>query len=86
MGDIKIQKKDGTFQAFDRGKVNGGAVKAGASFDQAESVASQVETWVQSAAVNGVVKSADIRTKIVELLQSVNPEASAKFGAYRKEA
>ncbi|HUS59925.1 MAG TPA: ATP cone domain-containing protein [Nevskiaceae bacterium] len=86
MADIKVQKKDGTLQDFDRGKVNDGVVKAGASFDQAQSVATQVENWAQGAAVDGVIKSSDIRTKIVELLQPANPNAAAKFRAYRKEA
>lgn len=86
MADIKVQKKDGTLQDFDRGKVNDGAVKAGASFDQAQSVASQIEIWIQGAAVNGVIKSSDIKTKVIEFLQPANPNAAAKFGAYRKEA
>ena len=85
MADIKVQKKDGTLQDFDRSKVISGVVKAGVSIDQAGSVASQVETWVQGATVDGVVKSNDIRAKVLEILQSTSPAAAAKFGAYRKE-
>lgn len=86
MGEIKVQKKDGSLENFDRSKPSNAVVKSGASFDQAESVASQVEVWARSAAVNGVVKSADIRAKVLEVLQSTNPEAAAKFGAYKKQA
>ncbi len=84
MADIKVQKKDEILQDFDRSKVISGVVKAGVSTDQAGSVASQIEAWVQSAAVDGVVKSNDIRAKVLEILQSTNPAAAAKFGAYKK--
>lgn len=86
MVEIKVQKKDGSLEDFDRSKVSNGVVKAGASFDQAESVASQVETWAQGVAVNGMVKSSDIRMKVLEFLQSTNTAVAAKFGAYKKEA
>ena len=86
MADIKVQKKDGALQNFDRSKVSSGVVKAGVSLDQAGSIASQVETWAQSAAAGGVIKSSDIRAKVLEILQSADPAAAAKFGAYRKEA
>ena len=86
MPGIKVEKKDGQQEDFDRSKVSSGAIKAGASIEQAESIIGQVETWVKTTAVNGVVKSSDIRTKVLELLQSANPEAAAKYGAYRKES
>jgi len=84
MIDIKVQKKNGSLQDFDRSKVTNGLVKSGATFDQAESVAAQIEAWIQGAAVNGLVKTSEIRTKILEILQPINPDAAAKFGAYRK--
>jgi len=77
-------KKDGSLEDFDRNKVSSGAVKSGASSAEAESIAAQVETWAQSAAVDGVVKSSDIRAKVLELLRAVNPEAADNFAAYKK--
>jgi len=81
---IKVEKKDGRLEDFDRNKISGGIVKSGASPEEAESVATQVETWAQSAAVDGVVQSSDIRTKVLGLLQSVNPEVAVAFEAYKK--
>ena len=80
---IKVEKKDGRLEDFDRNKVSSGIVKSGASAAEAESIANQIETWAQSAAVDGVVKSGAIRTKVLELLRSVNPEAAAAFEAYK---
>ena len=81
---IKVEKKDGRLEDFDRNKISGGIVKSGASPEEAESVATQVETWARSAAVDGVVQSSDIRTKVLGLLQSVNPEVAVAFEAYKK--
>lgn len=81
---IKVEKKDGRLEDFDRNKVSGGVVKSGASPEEAESIATQIETWAQSAAMDGVVQSSDIRIKILELLRSVNPEAAAAFEAYKR--
>ena len=81
---IKVQKKDGRLEDFDRSKMARGILKSGATTEQAENIAAQVETWAQTASVNGVVGALEIRTKVLEVLRSVNPEAAAAFEAYRK--
>ncbi|MBU1127147.1 hypothetical protein KKF11_02280 [Patescibacteria group bacterium] len=81
---MKIQKKDGSLEDFDRAKITNGLAKAGASLDQAESIAGQIETWIQNTAVNGSISSNEIKAKVLDFLQPVNPDAAAKFGAYQK--
>lgn len=81
---IKVEKKDGRLEGFDRNKINKGIVKSGASPTEAETIANQIETWAQSAVVDGVIKSSAIRTKVLALLRPVNPEAAATFEAYKK--
>lgn len=81
---IKVQKKDGRLEDFDRSKISGGIVKSGATPEQAENVAAQVESWAQTTAVNGVVSAAQIKEKALEILRSVNPEAATSFESYRK--
>jgi len=81
---IKVEKKDGRLEDFDRNKISGGVVKSGVSSEEAENIATQVETWVQSAAVDDVVQASDIRTKVLELLQSIDPEAAVGFKTYKK--
>lgn len=81
---IKVQKKDGQLEDFSRSKVVESVIKSGATSEQAENITQKVEGWAQAAAVNGVVKSSDIRSKVLELLRPVNPEAAGKFEAYKK--
>jgi len=81
---IKVEKKDGRLEDFDRNKISGSVVKSGVSPEEAESIAIQVETWVQGAALDGVVQASDIRTKVLELLQSIDPEATISFKTYKK--
>lgn len=82
--ELQVQKKDGRLEAFDRTKVLSGIVKSGASREEAESIATQIETWAQATAQNGVIGSLEIRGKALEILQSVNPKAAASFESYQK--
>ena len=82
---FKVQKKDGSLEDFDRGKITGGVVKAGGSAEDAERVAAEVEAWLPTVAVNGIVKSTDIRTKGLEALRTTNPTVAASFEAYKKQ-
>ncbi len=82
--DLQVQKKDGRLEPFDRNKVKSGVLKSGASEQEAESVASQVESWDQSAAQNGIIGSLEIRAKVLEVLRVVNSVAAAAFEAYQK--
>ena len=82
----KVQKKDGSLQDFDRSKIINGVVKAGGSNVDAESIAAQIEAWLPTVAVNGVVNSTDIRTKGLEILRIVNPTVAAAFESYQKPA
>lgn len=80
----KVQKKDGSLEDFDRGKITGGVMKAGGSAEDAEKVAAEIEAWLPTVAVNGIVNSPDIRTKGLEALRTVNPTVAASFEAYKK--
>jgi len=82
---VKVQKKDGRMEDFDRNKVLNGVVKSGATLEQAEEVVRQVEAWL-STVTSGVVSSMGIRTKVLEVLRSLNPTAAAAFENYRKPA
>lgn len=84
MAKIKVKKKDGRLEDFNRNKLSGGLVKSGASSEEAENIIAQIETWTQSTALDGVVKSSGIKTKVLALLRSVNPEAATTFEAYKK--
>jgi transcriptional regulator NrdR family protein len=81
---IKVEKRDGTQEDFDRNKVSGGLVGAGVNSEDAERIADDVESWTQEVAVNGVVKASDIKFKVLELLRPINPEIASRFETYHK--
>ena len=80
----KVQKKDGSLEDFDRTKITGSLVKAGATVEEAEKVAVEVDAWLPTVAVDGVVNSLDIRIKGLDVLKMVNPEIAAKFDEFKK--
>ena len=80
----KVQKKDGAIEDFDRNKIIRGAVNAGATDEQAEKIAYEIEAWLPSAAENNLVKAIDIRNKGLEVLRSLNPDAAVSFESYQK--
>ena len=77
-------KKDGAPEDFDRNKIVAGVVKAGGTNEDGDKTAAGVEAWLPTAAANNVVKSQDVRAKVLEVLGTVNPAAVANFEAYQK--
>ena len=82
--DIKVQKRDGTMEAFDRSKIVSGLTNAGATVQEVEKVVGQIEAWVQGVA-GGVVKSVDIRAKVIEMLRTANATVASAFEGYSKK-
>lgn len=84
MAELKVRKRDGRIEPFDRNKMATGIQRSGASPEEAEKVASQVEAWAQSATVDGVISSTELRTKVLELLRMVNPTTATNFEQFKK--
>lgn len=84
--NLQVEKKDGSLEPFDRAKTKASMVNAGASDSQAESLTTQIEGWAKQTAKEGVVKSSQIREKVLEVLRPVNPEAADAFEKYKKPA
>jgi len=82
--EIKAKKKNGTLEDFNRSKIVSGLLKSGVTAQEAESIAGQVETWAQTAAVDGVVETGAIRGEVLRLLRTANPGVAANFEAYKK--
>lgn len=81
---VKVQKKDGRLEDFNRTKIFTGIIKSGASPEEAENITKQIEVWAPTAAQNGVLKSEEIKIKLLEILRTVNSGAAAAFEAYKK--
>jgi len=81
---FKVQKKDSSLQDFDRSKIINSVTKAGGSNEEAKKIASAIETWIPTAADKGIVKSQDIRYRVMESLRTVNQTAATTFESYNK--
>lgn len=81
---MKVQKKDGRMEDFDRTKIINGIIKSGGTPEEAENITKQIEVWMPTVAVNGVVKTSDIRMKLLEMLKIANPVVGAAFETYKK--
>lgn len=85
MGNLKVQKKDGRIEDFDRSKVKNGILSSGATEEQAESATQEIERWAASTGINGIVRTPDLKAKLLEVLGGVNPDAKSSFENFKKE-
>jgi len=81
---FKVQKRDGTVEDFDRKKVLNAVTSAGGSPEDGQKVLADVEAWLLTVAKGGMVKSVDLRTKGLEILNQVNPDAAKSFESFKK--
>lgn len=79
---IKVEKKDGRIVEFDGSKITSALGRVGLEQVEAEKVANQVETWADTAAVDGIIKTSAIREKVLEL---VPPEIAEEYKSFEKE-
>jgi len=80
---LQIQKKDGSSQDYDRRKLLTSLIRAQATPEQAMRVATDIESWLVSLNVQ-VVKSEEIKARIVEDLNKINPDAAHAYEVYKK--
>jgi len=80
---LQIQKKDGSSQDYDRRKLLTSLIRAQATPEQAMRVATDIESWLVSLNVQ-VVKSEEIKARIVEDLNKINPNAAHAYEVYKK--
>ena len=65
-------------------KIVNSATVAGATPEQAESLATEVESWVKTSVTDGVIQSAAIRAKVLEGLRAANPAAANAYETFIK--
>ena len=82
--ELQVRKKDGRQEPFQKAKIVNGAMRSGATQEQADMVATKVDAWARETAENGVIDSSSIRVKVVEELKLVNPQAGTAFETYAK--
>ena len=80
---VKIEKKGGEAEEYERKKILLSLIRAGTPPDQAERIVADVESWLNSQE-EVVVKSSDIRQRIINILKKINPQAAQGYKIHRK--
>lgn len=70
-------------QEFDSEKIVNGLLNAGLSDEEAEDLASEAEDFFIESAKE-TISWQEVRTKVLELLKEVNPDAAQIFENYKK--
>ena len=80
---VKIQKKDGILENYDRSKLLSSMIKAQATPEQAEAALTKVESWLTQVKTESV-SSQEVHNKVIEILKGINPQAAQGYESYRK--
>jgi transcriptional regulator NrdR family protein len=83
---IKVIKKGGSEQDFDKAKIVNGVIKSGATAEVGEAVAAEVEMWLPEKVIEDKISYMDLKTKVVEVLRSKDSNAADAFEAYTRQA
>lgn len=76
---LKVQKKDGRIEDFDKAKIIGALERVGVESGEAQKVAAQVEVWAQAAAAGGAISTLAIRGKVLSLIPPKAVQAYEEF-------
>ncbi|MDP2874099.1 MAG: ATP cone domain-containing protein [bacterium] len=82
---MKVEKRNGSLQDFDRSKLAASLVNAGATDADAQKVAVDVEAWAKAKAVNDVIKSQAMRDKVIAVLRTEYPQVAEGYEAFTKK-
>jgi len=80
---ITVEKRNGSSESFSRDKVFNSMLGATAAPDEVEKITKEIESWAREVP-GGVVKSSEIRNKVLELLREANPYAANMYEKYDK--
>lgn len=81
---FKVLKRNGSLQDFNKGKIVDVVVHAGASYEDAVSVANSVEAWLPSVSSDNVIDHNRIRAKVLDLLSEIDSQLVENFEGYKK--
>ena len=81
--EIKVIKKDGNLENFEKGKIERVTIAAGLSQEEAQGLALKIERWAKSTG-RGKITSLQIRDEVVPQLKKLNKFAYNAFVWYQK--
>lgn len=80
---IKVKKRDRSLENFDQMKIARVVAAAGLTHEQGQQLAATITNWAQTYS-NLTLTSAQIRDKVIEELQKLNPNAANLYAWYEK--
>lgn len=84
MKQLQIQKRDKSLEPWNFDKILISITKAGIKLEIAKQVVTEVENWAKEKAEKGIIKSLQIREKVIEKLKEVDPVAADLYQSYKK--
>lgn len=81
----QIKKKDGTTERFDRFKMLTGAMRSGATMDEAERAVQKVESYVMFSAPREGAPKEKVRDQFIKSLSQENPVAARTYSVLEKK-
>ncbi|KUK84123.1 MAG: hypothetical protein XD98_0168 [Microgenomates bacterium 39_6] len=84
MKKVKVQKKDGRIEEFDKEKLKKSVFAAGATDSQSQLVTQEVEEWLYNVALEEIIDTQTIKSKVAESLAEKNPKAAKSYQEYKK--
>jgi len=80
---IKVKKRDGLLEYFDQTKIARVVTAAGLTQEQGRQLAAEITNWTQAHPTSPIT-SLQIRDKVIEELQKLNPNATSLYTWYEK--
>lgn len=80
---MQVKKRDGRLEDFSHDKLKSSFTAAGTAEEAAEELTSQVESWAEGAANEGVIETPAIWNKVVEVLEAADPGAAEHYKGYQ---
>ncbi len=80
---VKVEKKEGNVEEFEKKKLVLSLLRAGSPPDQAERILANIEAWLNSQEQKNI-KSSEIKIRVGNILKRINPQAARGYKIYRK--
>ncbi len=81
---LAVLKRDGTTEDWDLEKVRRSIVNSGGTPEESDAITKLIEIWAHRFAENNIVKSADIKSKVIEIMKAVNSAFTQAYEEYQK--
>lgn len=80
---VKVVKRDGSTEEFDKDKLVVSVIKSGLTNEEAEELYVKVENWLGGVEEESIASTA-IRDKVIEIMKEGNPIAAGSYESYLK--